>query len=689
MKCGIPAGHLPAEPLSIVSRWSILRTFGVVDKTPAQHTSRDSKHTMQYRKEIDGLRAIAVISVIWFHAGLAGLPGGYVGVDVFFVISGFLITGLIIDEMASGRFSWSQFYLRRIRRLLPAAYFVLLCCIPPALIWLAPEDLVDFGQSLIAVVTYTSNHLFFIESDYFATEAALKPLLHTWSLAIEEQYYLIFPVLMWCAFKVGRWLALLLCVSIFIASLVYSVWATANAPDAGYYLLPSRAFELMIGSLCAFCTRTQWTLPRHTDAAGLLCVLTAMLTFNDETAFPGLHALLPTIGTALLILGAGSHSITTRCLSARPMVLFGLMSYSLYLWHQPVITFLKHASVDEPSIAARSVALIMCFGLAWFSWRFIEQPARNKSRVSHRLIILAAAVFSLLIIGAGLLLQWDSGHSYRQTKSGQSYAQLSHRFRANRGLDDRCGGRVDVDYCEFGRAPDSLVWGDSHAMHVATALQPGAEETGFYQRTKSNCAPVLDLAAYKERHGVKAVESCLIYNNAVLEWLKTKHSINTVILAATWKILDSPVVDTKLQVIEPDDAKLALAMLDETVSALHALGKKTVIVAPTPRARFNAGQCVHKSMLRGLDTTSCDLQLHPQPSSGKRTLAALATFERSPVVKLTDMLCENNVCKAVIDGIVIYKDSSHLTVEGSLWLGRTHGLYAKLKEAAILPTGSD
>lgn len=366
---------------------------------------------MKYRREVDGLRCIAVVPVILFHAGFDLFSGGFVGVDVFFVISGFLITGLILDEMEANRFSLIKFYERRARRILPALFLVSAACVPVAWALLSPADLQEFAQSLAALALFASNILFWRQSGYFDAEAELKPMLHTWSLAVEEQYYLLFPLLMiWC-WRIGRIRLLYAIIAIGVASLTISEYQARTAPAAAFYLLPSRFWELLLGTMAAFVLRV-WRAPLATlqsnkfahegvGVIGLLLILYSIFAFDDTTTFPGLHALVPTIGAVLILLFATEGTILCRLLSSAPLVGIGLISYSAYLWHQPLFAFARHASAGDVPKTWLVSLVALTFILSYFSWRFVEQPFRQQKKVQRRTvaIVSAAGLASLAVIG--------------------------------------------------------------------------------------------------------------------------------------------------------------------------------------------------------------------------------------------------------------------------------------------------
>jgi len=307
---------------------------------------------MKYRAEIDGLRTLAVIPVILFHAGLDVFSGGYVGVDIFFVISGYLITTILINDLDRDDFSLTRFYERRARRILPALFFVIICILPFAWVWMLPEQMKSFAGSIVAVSLFASNLLFWSESGYFAPAAEQKPLLHTWSLAVEEQYYLVFPLLLLFTWRHGKdrifWMLL------FFAAISFALceWGWRKTPTANYYLSPFRAWELFAGSLSALIVNKHGVrTSSFLSGSGLVAILASIFMLDETTPFPSFYALLPVIGTALIILFGSKETLITPILTQRWVVGVGLISYSVYLWHQPIFAFARIRLGDHPSLA--------------------------------------------------------------------------------------------------------------------------------------------------------------------------------------------------------------------------------------------------------------------------------------------------------------------------------------------------
>lgn len=365
---------------------------------------------MQYRPEIDGLRALAVLPVIFFHAGVDWLSGGYVGVDIFFVISGFLITTIIYSELSENKFSILKFYERRARRILPALFLVLIVTTVLAVFTMLPNKLMTYGQALVGTVLFVSNIVLWKQSGYFATEAEMNPLLHTWSLGVEEQYYLFFPLgLMLIWWMKRQWIITLLVIT-GGASLLLSQWASSNMPNANFYLLPTRVWELLVGGLLSI-VLIKGNQPGKKAAeiislAGLLSIAVSIFLYDRQTPFPSFYALLPVLGSAAIIYAATPDTLTGKLLSARPFVLVGLISYSAYLWHQPLFAFARIIDANgEPGLSHMIALAFFSLFLAFLTWKYVEQPFRNKKKYNRNWVFGASVIGSLVfvLLGAGIL----------------------------------------------------------------------------------------------------------------------------------------------------------------------------------------------------------------------------------------------------------------------------------------------
>lgn len=369
---------------------------------------------MQYRREIDGLRAVAVLPVILFHAGLSWFSGGYVGVDVFFVISGYLITTIIINDLEMQSFSIGRFYERRARRILPALFFVLLCCIPFAWFWMTPEQLKNFFQGFVAITFFASNILFWKKEGYFSEPAEENPLLHTWSLAVEEQFYIFFPLILLGIWRFGRAPIFYTILALTFISFTFSEWGWRNAPVANWYLLPTRAWELGVGAICALILYKQPLKSNQLlSVTGLSLIIYSIFFFTESTPFPSIYAIFPVMGTALIILFGSDGTLVSKILRMRIFVGIGLISFSAYLWHQPLFAFARIKNIHAPSVFLFLCLAIASMVLAYLSWAFVEKPFRNPKKVSKRAVFVTAAVASIFFLTSGIVGHSNEGFNYR------------------------------------------------------------------------------------------------------------------------------------------------------------------------------------------------------------------------------------------------------------------------------------
>ena len=462
---------------------------------------------MQYRPEIDGLRAVAVVPVILFHAGFGVFSGGYVGVDVFFVISGYLITTIIVTELAEGRFSIRRFYERRARRILPALFLVMLCCVPFAWMWMLPSQFKEFSQALVAVSFFVSNVLFWRQSGYFAPAAEENPLLHTWSLAVEEQFYIVFPLLMLAAWRFGRGRVFVLIAGLSLLSLLLAEWGWRNTPDANFYLIPTRAWELGVGALCALVLHRRRPGTNSALAGlGLGLIAMSVLVYDASTPFPSLYALAPVGGTALVILYGGAGTLPARLLSGRLMVGIGLISYSAYLWHQPLFAFARLRSPGYPPDTVMALLALATLGLAWLSWRYVEQPFRRRPRPllpTRRAVFATSGVATAIVVALGFAGHLSDGHDAYWRANNPAGAQALDLLEAAwqernvRPDDGACRFIVDamtteitarLAACHARHGPATAVIGDSHARDLYNGMYQTADTRFLLGVTKGDCA---------------------------------------------------------------------------------------------------------------------------------------------------------------------------------------------------------
>ena len=435
---------------------------------------------MKYRPEIDGLRALAVVPVILFHAGFSWFSGGFVGVDVFFVISGYLITTILIEDLENNRFSITNFYERRVRRILPALFLIMALCIPFAWLWMVPSQNKDFSASLFAVSVFISNILFWQESGYFAAAAEEKPLLHTWSLAVEEQYYVLFPIFLFFLWRFRKKRAFWIIAVLAACSLLLSEWASRNDASANFYLAPTRAWELFAGSIAAFVVQKRGVVPNNMLASlGLIAILVSIFYYNSATPFPSIYALLPVGGVVLIVLFADTETFVSKLLSTRLLVGMGLISYSAYLWHQPLFAFARIRTLGDPTNALMIFLSVASIALAVVSWKFVEQPFRKKgqlfqSRASiFAFSLIGMTIFSLLGI-AGYTNDGLYGRFVKQFKGDIGDAEFFHYIDERyydcepRKIAKKALHWAGVLRCKQSKkgTPQIVLLGDSHAEHL-------------------------------------------------------------------------------------------------------------------------------------------------------------------------------------------------------------------------------
>ncbi len=542
---------------------------------------------LKYRPEIDGLRAVSVLGVLFFHADL-GFPGGYVGVDVFFVISGYLITSLIMKDRAAGKFSYLNFWERRVRRIFPALTVMVLVTTAVAMTVLLPGDLISYSKSVIAQALLIANVYYWRSSGYFAASADLIPLLHTWSLAVEEQFYFFFPTVLALARFVSNKVLTFFLGGLALVSFVLSVAGTQLFPTATFYLLPMRGWELLIGALVAIAIPPSRLSNRWNSTltiAGLAGILFAMLAYNSQTTFPGLNAALPCLGVALIVFANSAGVCSAGSLLAlAPMVFVGQLSYSLYLWHWPVLVYLRYLTSLELTLSLRIFAIAISFVAAYLSWRFVETPFRNQATVSRPRLMLGAAALTLLLVGLGAAVWQLRGLPARFSPEVVQLASAADSPAILRGIVP-LGEPVQST-----TKPTFLLWGDSHAMALGELVGKLANEYHLsgYAIAGSARAPLL--GAWNG-NASRTREETLKSNRSAVDFV-IENGIQHVILISRWScyVEDRPndalkkfLVDRDDQPANPEVARdVFRRSLENTVQKLREAGVTVWAVTQVP-----------------------------------------------------------------------------------------------------------
>lgn len=640
----------------------------------------DFMTALAYRRDIDGLRAVAVLAVVLFHFGVPGVTGGFVGVDVFFVISGFLITSIIWRERQAGRFSFVDFWARRARRILPALFVMMAATLAVGWFLLAPKDYEELGRSAHYQATFTSNLLFSRQHGYFDASSDIKPLLHTWSLAVEEQFYIFFPLLLaLLSSRLKHWRLALF--AVLLVSFGMSLWAVVHQPQKAFFLLHLRAWELLAGAMLAVMPKHDWraspALAQGVSLVSTALILIAIVGFDARTPFPGAAALLPVLGVVGLIWANGQqYTWVGRLLSSRVMVGVGLISYSWYLWHWPVFVYANYAAVDGLSAPELGGLMLLSLVLGYLSWRFVETPFREKRLLAGRKAILAAAGAGILCIGlTGLALRSADGVPSRLSEQALRYAQAkkwSPQLMACMADKDTPDERL---FCHFGpesRSVSALVWGDSHATALIPALEDGAKrhDISLVQASFAGCVPL---------DGLENIARCAHFNHRVEKAMAEK-SISDVVLAARWSLYlyGQMSGDKEHALKDPSTGKYVRAVAEERfaqglrarIAELRAAGHRVWLVKEVPLQEIIVPYRLSRlaMMHRPVDGEGLPVAEHEKRQAFISKLFDELAAADSGVAVLdpAPLLCgADGLCRVELNGRALYTDDNHLSEVGA------------------------
>lgn len=662
-----------------------------------------------YRADIDGLRTLAVVPVVLYHAGVPGFSGGFVGVDIFFVISGYLITQLLPADYDRGSFSITNFYERRIRRIFPALATVLIFTLSVGFLILEPEGYARLALSSVYVTLFLSNLFFWRQVDYFDPGVHGEPLIHTWSLAVEEQFYIFYPLAL-IIFLRNNWPIGRILLALIVLSLVAAAIFVEIKPSATFYLLPTRAWELLVGAYLATDPAGWRKIPGRIQsvlvAAGLALLLLPIALYDDSTTFPGIAAIPPVAGAAILIWsGYQGGGPIHRYLSLAPMVLVGQASYSFYLWHVPLLSFARYLSGGELTLPRALGVCALSLLVALASLRWIERPFRRSSQDrSYRRMAVAIPVTAMSFAAATAVVVYTSdGLPFRLGPAERLIVAASEDRKRHPFSCMSNGDRIvpPSHACILGdraATPHVLLWGDSHSAVTATAMEHAAQNrrSSFRFVASADCPIGLDFSISEETvrtlTTTPSYKFCDDYNRAMLELARNDPRITTVVLSSrwtNWRIGEpanptEPELDLRLR-----DASGTAKSLQENraifergfnllVLRLTQLGKQVVIVAPVPEPRAN----VPKALFVEQFGLSPQLSNVSAKAFRDRNAVIERIFDRIgqkypdvQFIRPSSLLCDDGECALLADGKPAFFDHNHLSVDAA---HRTSRLYDPL-----------
>jgi len=646
---------------------------------------------MKYRKDIDGLRTVAVVPVLLNHAGFSLFTGGYVGVDVFFVISGYLITIILVTNLTSLRdLAW--FYERRARRILPALLAMILVSAALAFFTMQADDMVYFSKSLISTVLMGSNIFFWRNTGYFDVTSEVSPLIHTWSLGVEEQYYVLFPLMFLAFRRFGPQLILPAVLLIAVGSFCLSAWASPRMPSAAFFLLPSRAWELMIGAIAAIYviqhpdfmgTRSRMLRDNALSAVGLTLIVYAVVAFDSHVPYPGVHAMVPTVGAFLIILFSRPHTLAGRLLSSAPFVFVGLISYSLYLWHQPALAFLRLSSIGEPSTLAKIGALTVAFVLAWASWRFVETPCRRKERIALPRFAVGIGLTTAVCLSVPALWIVRDGLPARFPMDQMTVASFKYGMRADQcwtAKFDKDAPRWNCNIGASAAAPRFFVMGDSHSFAFLPAFDAAASDLnlGGLFAGAPGCLPFLDVQLPKN------MKECPVLIERGFDLIKGQ-GIKLVFLVANWTAVTNPGYNSNqighyLSTPNQHSSNVTQSrqafreLFFKTLEAYKALGVKVVVMQQAPvqlqQAKYIYAKVNKFSLaepqqaIREMSVRRASYEQRQEFVNG--IFAEAAAQGLISLISPSDRLCDDQRCLIGTENTSYYSDDDHLSNAGAL-----------------------
>jgi len=649
---------------------------------------------LSYREDIDGLRAVSVLAVLLNHAGIDMVSGGFVGVDIFFVISGYLITSIVVREIWNNEFSLIRFYGRRIRRILPALFFVMAFTVLVCSIMYDAEKFFEFGKSIIAATLFGSNIIFWKESGYFDAPSQLKPLLHTWSLAVEEQFYIFFPLFLFVIHRYAKKFSAHIFAITALISFVFSVSVSTNDASAAFYLANLRAWELLVGCILALNIIPQGQEKKFSNIIGIIglfLIAFSIFQYSETTKFPGVSALAPVFGAAFIVSSGKAEKSLSKSLLSMPLLVFiGKISYSLYLWHWPIIIFARYYMIRQMTSTELTSVLIIILLISTLSWRFVETPFRSKLFMKTHQIYAFAFSSMILMLLIGGTIYYFKGFPNR---AGLEYLAIDTK-KEETWLFKECNINLTDDpqvitACEIGdhsQEASFMVWGDSHAPTYGKAIHISAtkQELAGILTYSPGCPTLLNITPTPKIGDLP----CIKYNEMALSYLEDHPEIKTVLLGSRWTLwlegsrykqeegIPTEIQDA-LNEAPPgiNREELFTIGLERTITAITKLNRNVILIAPLPEIGYDV-----PSLNFIASRTGRDINQIISPSTeeylarNNRTLAILRMLGEKfevPIVESWEALCQENVCRSAVNGIPLYDDDDHLSIFGSELISTT------------------
>ena len=626
------------------------------------------------RTDIQFLRGIAVLLVVIYHSGLGLFQHGYLGVDVFFVISGFLITKLILVQLDKGTFSFGDFYFRRAKRLLPALYSTLLFTSALSVIFLTQDQLKDFAYQFIGALSFSANMVLPSQTGYFSEAAESKPLLHIWSLSLEEQYYFILPLFLFLLTKRFRLIGLILAFAL-SAAMCFQwmvsphqdpplLWRLSDATkyEWAFYLLPTRAWELLAGSICAwvYISGRAITLPYSFQS---ICILTILFfsTFNITPTHPNIEAVSIVAAVSLLLINKGPWIKSNILMRAVEKV--GDWSYSIYLVHWPLFAFAHASFIGQVPTSVSMFLIVASIVVGYLQFRFVETPFRYETLCQcftyWKPLLIITAMITLIPFAL-----------FTHPLYGDYADKISTIKKANHGLSSACEHLFERDghmsaECKTSSVVDTVIWGDSFAMHLSEGLKE--RNKNLAQITKSFCGPFKEIAPVSGAYNEVWAEGCINFNRKALEYIKNNSTVKTVIMSSSLSNYLGEGIMLTGDGLQERDALFLIESARKTIFELNNAGKQVIFVSPTPQNGRNIAECLERKFGPvAIFYPRCTIDIEDYKQDQKQELAALAAFEQfASVFHLNKLLCNKVECTTQINGVFLYRDYGHFSIMGS------------------------